>query len=126
MSQPIPLPIEITDYAGTPLALEGEPRVRLHTFAGTHIATGYQRIVVGGRGAYIELSAEQINHAAFQIPANAEWRLTNPNAYYTEYRSDDAACVKLYHQRRLVDYADYRIGMYYLAPGAVLIQTPRA
>ncbi len=126
MNQPIPLPIEITDQVGSPLALEGDAHARLHTIDGTHIATGYQRIVVGERGAYIELSAEQINHAAFQIPANAEWRLTSSNAYYIEYRSDDAACVKLYHQRRLVDYADYRIGMYYLAPGAVVIQMPRA
>jgi len=116
----IALPRAITDRAGHALAREGAPRTRVLTARGTHIATGYQRVVIGGRGAYIEFAREHLHLDQFEIPANAQWRLDSPNAFYLEYRSRDDAFVKLYHQRRVVDYADYVIGMFYIAPADVI------
>ena len=36
--------------------------------------------------------------------------------YYAEYRSNDDADVKVYWQKKAVDYADYRVGLYYISP----------
>lgn len=58
------------------------------------------------------------------IPKDQEWRLTNKNVYYTEYRTNDDSNVKIYHQTKTVNYADYKIGKYYISPFDLLsVQT---
>jgi hypothetical protein len=56
------------------------------------------------------------------IPPDQEWRIHSEKAFYIEHRSRDAANVKVYEQRRTVDYADYRVGMFYIAPEDLVIQ----
>jgi hypothetical protein len=92
--------------------------VEFFTYSGTLIARGYTRVVFGGRGPYVEFSTEQIVQAALVVPELERWRFTssNPHFYYWEYRSNDPSNVKVYLQRRLVDYADYRVGMWYISP----------
>ena len=55
-------------------------------------------------------------------PPDQKWRLGNDVAYYIEHRSLDEASVKVYEQRRTVAYADYKVGMFYIAPGDVVIK----
>lgn len=117
---PLPIPNIVADRAGKPIPLDGQPGARFLTASGTLVAVGYRRVAVGGRGAYVEFNGEQIIIAAFQVPADQQWRMKSENAFYVEYRSRDEANVMLYHQRRLVDYADYQIGAYYIAPGDLL------
>jgi hypothetical protein len=59
--------------------------------------------------------------ANLTIPHEQEWRVGNSHAFYLEHRSRDAAFVKVYEQRRTVTYADYRIGLFYIAPADVLV-----
>jgi len=91
----------------------------LVTPEGETLASGYERVVHGGRGSYIECTHAQINWDTFAVPFNCGWRLHDPvwkdRVYYVEWRSRTSN-VKLYDQKRLVDYADYKVGFYYLAP----------
>ena len=98
------------------IPLEGSESVKFFTKSGTHVATGYERIVIGGRGPYIEFKADQIVEESFSIPEDQEYRKTDRRVYYIEARSDDESNVKLYIQRRTVKYADYKVGMLYISP----------
>ncbi len=85
-----------------------------YTKSGTLIASEHERVVVGERGPYVEFSPEQVNMSELRfIPYNEKG---NRHVYFYEYRSNDPANVMVYHQRRTVKYADYRVGMFYVAP----------
>jgi len=95
---------------------DGDPIMRFFTHTGIHAATGYTRIVIGERGAYVEFSRDQVVAASLRIPEDQRWRVseeTRGRAYYIEHR---AGAVKVYEQLRGVDYADYHPGYFYVAP----------
>jgi len=78
------------------------------------IATGFNRIVHGGRGDYVEFDEDQMIKKNLFIPQDQEYRITDELVYYVEYRTLDGT--KVYFQKKLVDYADYKIGKYYISP----------
>jgi hypothetical protein len=80
------------------------------------LSKGYTRIVIGGRGPYVELNENQICLSSFHIPKDQLYRLTDKRIYYVEMRSIDNSYVKLYYQLKTVAYADYKIGMFYISP----------
>jgi hypothetical protein len=89
------------------------------TRCGTVLGRGYVRVVIGGRGPYVEFDDSQIVAEAVRVPPDQAWRLDPKyvgHAFYTEWRSADDAFVKLYFQRKLVDYADYRLSHWYVSP----------
>ncbi len=88
----------------------------LFTRTGLKIASGYDRIVIGQRGPYIEFTDQQICREAFYIPDSCRYRLGHEAVYYHEYRTKDDAFVMVYYQQRTVAYADYKIGYWYIAP----------
>jgi len=102
----------------------------LFTKTGLKVSIGYERIVIGGRGPYVEFTDEQIIQTNFLVPEDQRWRFTNSNSYYNEYRTSQDN-VKVYHQKKTVDYADYKVGMWYISPfdlkteGRVLIEPIR-
>jgi hypothetical protein len=91
------------------------------TKSGNDIATSYTRVVHGGRGDYVEIDSTQILTENLHIPPDQAWRNSDPYwkdlVYYDWYATDDD--VKVYFQKKLVSYADYKIGMYYVAPADV-------
>jgi len=99
----------------------GNPDVDFSTKSGLRVATGYTRIVIGGRGPYIEFSEHMMNIPAMEIPVEQEYRLTDKRVYYIEYRTLDIEHVKVYLQVREVAYADYKIGMYYISPFDLMV-----
>ena len=101
------------------LPLDGDPDAVFYSKEGLVLARGYTRIVLGGRGPYIEFSSDQIVHENIYIPDHARHKLQNSMAYYHEYRSKDDANVKLYDQKMCVSYADYIVGMWYISPNLV-------
>jgi hypothetical protein len=117
-----PLLIPITDSRGDPIPQDGNAESRFYSSNNTLLAKGYTRVVIGGRGAYIEFAPEQMAMENLHIPLDQEWRYQSEMAYYIEHRSRDEANVKVYEQRRTVEYADYKIGMFYIAPADVIIQ----
>lgn len=80
------------------------------------IATGYERVVVGERGAYIEFWPDQIIKENIFIPEHARYRLTDAKCYYNEWQSKCDSKVFIYEQKKSVVYADYIIGMFYISP----------
>lgn len=90
--------------------------IKLKTKSGTTICTGYERVVFGGRGPYVEFNKNQLIDNAFFVPNNQLYRLSDSRIYYIEFRSNDDANVKLYYQLRCVAYADYKLGYFYISP----------
>lgn len=106
-----------TDYSKRlKIPLDGNPSTEFYSFSNTLLAVGYDRIVIGQRGPYIEFSKNQIQFCNFYIPADCSWRLSDKRVYYIEYRSADKDFVKLYDQLKTVAYADYKIGKLYISP----------
>lgn len=102
-----------TDYRKRMLvATCGDPSMRLFTPAGLLLAVGYTRIEFGDRGPYVEVSQEQIQRENIH-------KAEVSHHYYEEFRSNCETNVMIYFQRKPVDYADYRIGMYYVSPFAL-------
>lgn len=85
---------------------------------GLLIATGYTRVVHGGRGKYIEFHPESVIVDELEVEPNQEYRLTEKwknLVYYAWYRTK-AGTKKVYFQYKTVKYADYLPGYYYIAP----------
>ena len=82
------------------------------------VCKGYNRIVIGDYGAYVEFTPEQACTENFIIEPGQEYRL-EPRYQATEkyiwYRVNSLTDTKIYYQINPVDYADYRPGMYYVS-----------
>ena len=85
---------------------------------GDIIATGYQRVVIGAKGAYIEFNKDDFVCKLITKPGQ-EYRGKGKYKYvkYLYLVPADNQNIKIYHQQRTVDYADYKVGMFYIAPG---------
>lgn len=95
------------------------------TPSGTIICTEHERIVHGGRGDYVEMAKEHILHDNISVPPRMEWRRSKRwlnRVFYIEHRTNDEDNVKVYEQLKTVDYADYRIGFWYVAVKSVRIE----
>ena len=87
--------------------------MKFYTRAGTHIATGYTRIVIGDYGAYVEFSSEQLFLDKIEpLFSNSPDRPVK----YIWLQSKDNPRIKIYEQKRRVNYADYKPGFYYIDP----------
>jgi len=66
----------------------------------------------------VEFTYQQMRHENLVVPPDEVWRLESmsPRIYYNEYRSSDHSWVKIYQQKKCVNYADYIIGMWYMSP----------
>ena len=81
--------------------------ISLETANGTVITNGYNRIVIGDYGAFVEFSRVQACMRRLKI--NAE------HVKYLWLTADDGSDVKVYDQKRSVEYADYKPGMLYVS-----------
>jgi hypothetical protein len=79
------------------------------------ISNGYNRVVIGQRGPYVEFNKNQIFCNRLYIPNSQLYRLSDPKVYYIEFRTTDFDA-KVYYQMRSVAYADYKIGCFYISP----------
>lgn len=105
--------------------------IKLYSKEGRLICKGYNRIVIGGRGPYVELTDENLIEEELYIPTDKTWKLRSYNVDYNEIRTKSCD-IKVYFQKRTVNYADYKVGMYYITPfelytgdGKVLITKKR-
>ena len=86
----------------------------------TQFSSGYERVVHGGRGAYVELTKEQIlvplrSHFGTSLPEKIE-----PKPFYYHWLEPIGREEKIYWQINTVKYADYKIGFYYISPSLLL------
>ena len=89
----------------------------LYTINGSLICNGYDRIVIGDYGAYIEFSSEQANKNLFTVAAGQEYRIDNlryANVKYAWLTINDDSQIKIYYQKNTVSYADYKPQKYYV------------
>jgi hypothetical protein len=94
----------------------GSETLLFYSKHGMFLACGYTRVVIGGRGPFVEFLKRQIRWENFSIPADEIYRATDPSVFYLEYRSACEGYVKMYLQKRTVAYADYKVDRCYLSP----------
>ncbi len=103
------------------ISIDGDS-VCLYTRTGLKVSAGFECIVIGGRGPYVEFQTDQLCLESLHIPKQCQYRVDNPHVYYTEYRTNDEAFVKVYHQKKEVAYADYKIGRWYISPNDLYLE----
>lgn len=90
----------------------------LYTLKGTQICNGYDRIVIGDYGAFIEFSEEHIS-SNFIIQKGQEYRVNDEkykkNVKYIWLTINDKSDIKIYFQKKKVLYADYKPKKYYIS-----------
>lgn len=98
----------------------------LYDSSGKLICNGYDRVVIGDYGPYIEFSEGSANASKFIIKEGQEWRLNlkrYPHVKYTWYTlRGSKSDVKIYHQLNTVKYADYIPGKYYVSTEQVFLK----
>jgi hypothetical protein len=101
------------------IPLGGNEYTRFETGTCLHVATGYTRVVMGGRGPYVEFLPGHLIWDSLQIPDEEKYRLERPwkdKVFYVEWRTKDQSNVKVYEQKRTVDYVDDKVGLFYISP----------
>jgi len=103
-----------------PLPLDGS-NVYLHNENGTLISKGYNRIVLGDYGPYIEMTKEQmmVDNIKQKWPGEPKSGIK-----YVWMETKDKEKTKIYFQHATVPYADYKVGMYYVDPRLVFYVKP--
>jgi hypothetical protein len=79
-------------------------------------ALQYRRVVIGKRGAYIEFYKDDLA-CKLMHERGQEWRLNHELSFYNHLTPDlpTKNRIKVYFQKREVNYADYQIGLYYVS-----------
>ena len=116
---------------------KGNQTQQFYSASGELIAEGYNRIVYGDHGPYIEFRSENIKcelFRKFNQPAK-------PDSYYEWLKPKNDDSVKVYYQLKTVEnlknpppggfkgnrpegYADYQIGFIYISPWDLVIPNP--
>ena len=91
------------------------------TLDGVAFSNGFQRLVIGDHGPYIEMDSIAI---PLMVKPGHEWRIGSPRVKYEWYIPRDSREVKIYKQINTVGYADYRVGMFYACPYELFNVTP--
>ena len=107
------------------IPLQGTDHTRFETSTGLHVATGYTRVVIGERGPYVEFLPGHLIWDSLQIPDEEKYRLEHPwkdKVFYVEWRTKDQSNVKVYDQKRTVDYAEYKVGLFYISPFDLFVE----
>ena len=94
----------------------------IKTKCGKAIATSYTRVVEGERGNYVEFDKEELSHDMLEIPNRQKWRLESfwEDKIYYIWKQVIGTNIKVYEQLKLVKYADYKIGMFYIDPNGLI------
>ena len=100
------------------LSIDGAD-IDIYANDGTLICHGYERIVIGDYGAFVEYTAEQACKDNYKIQPGQEYRIYDPryskNVKYN-WLTIEGTDLKIYEQKKGVTYADYKAGMYYISP----------
>ena len=128
-----PLPSDLSKAQRKQYELELEPYFshigardcELYTRGPVKISDGYNRIVIGDYGAYIEFSPVQAAIENFEIAPGEEYRVHDEYKNTVKYFwlcPKGQPNIKIYFQQKRVDYADYQPMMFYISPFDVFIK----
>lgn len=105
--------------------IDGDESCELYCICGTKISNGYNRIVIGDYGAYIEFTPSQAVIENFIVAPGEEYRLNkqyrNTVKYYWLCPRNHPE-VKIYFQQKPVKYADYQPFMFYISPYQTIVK----
>ena len=90
--------------------------IKLYLIDGRLFSEGYERVVHGGRGDYIELTKEQIVVPLQKLPDEI---LGTEDFYYYWLVPVEGYQTKVYWLIKTVSYADYKVGYYYISPNDI-------
>ena len=108
------------------LTEEGRPDTVFKSSSGINIAKGYNRVVYGGRGPYIEFERHHFTCALKSKYGNSFDSVPKKsNYYYVWVMPEKAPDIKIYYQIKKVKYADYRLDRFYVDPYSLLIYLPQ-
>jgi len=104
------------------LNINGDLNCKLY-YNDTHVSNGYNRIVIGDYGAYIEIAPELMIKDNICLKPGQEYRLTEryKNVKYYWYCLKEDLNFKIYYQRNTVTYADYLPKMCYISPNNIKV-----
>jgi len=98
------------DNLPSQLNINGDTNFKIHSLNNTLISNGYNRIVIGDYGAFIEFDKSKSN---LKVKSGQEYRFNNPkyseNVKYYWLTPKDDSDMKVYFQKRTVSYADYKV-----------------
>lgn len=98
----------------------GNKNCNIYSKSGTLIATGYNRVVIGDYGAFVEFDKTQVVSRNIKVKAGQEYRYSDEryskNVKYLWLTAKDNSDCKIYFQKKTVDYADYKPEMFYISP----------
>lgn len=104
--------------------MTGDEAMPLFSLDGMQLCRGYDRIVIGDYGAFVEIAPERILRNNLHCKEGQEYRFTDEryakNVKYLWLTAADSSGCKIYLQKKPVDYADYIPGMYYISPYEVV------
>lgn len=94
--------------------------VPLYSPEGLMLCSKYNRVVVGDYGAFVEILPEDIVHNNIKVKKGQEYRDSDERysarVKYSWLTATDSSDIKIYFQKKKVDYADYIPGRYYISP----------
>lgn len=90
-------------------------QTNIYLLDGTLFALGFNRVVHGGRGDYVEFEEDQILLPLISKFGN-DISKDDLDIYYWWLYPKDHPEVKVYLQRKTVKYADYKVGKLYVSP----------
>lgn len=100
--------------------VDGNKNCNIYSKSGTLIATGYNRVVIGDYGAFVEFDKTQAVSQNIKVKAGQEYRYNDEqyskNVKYLWLTAKDNSDCKIYFQKKTVDYADYKAEMFYISP----------
>lgn len=109
--------------------VDGNKNCNIYSKSGTLIATGYNRVVIGDYGAFVEFDKTQAIKQNIKVKAGQEYRYNDKqyseNVKYLWLTAKDNSDCKIYFQKKTVNYADYKEGMFYISPYEVKIEVKK-
>lgn len=98
--------------------IKGNSNCKIYDTQYNPIANGYSRIVIGDYGAYVEIPLDKMILDDIIIMPGEEYRFEPEYAsikyhWYCLSKNHD---IKIYYQKHIVDYADYKPEMFYISP----------
>lgn len=80
---------------------------------------------MGGRGHCVESLPVHLICGSLHIPQEEKYRTEHPRkgkVFYVDWRTKDQSNVKVYEQSRTVDYADYKVRLFYISPFDLFVE----
>ena len=94
--------------------------IPLYFLDGVQFSKGYERVVHGGRGMYVELTKDQFVIPVVSLFDKLPEKVDESLPFYYYWLAPKGRREKIYWQIKTVSYADYKVGFYYISPSLLM------